>query len=405
MAKTTKTEKTAIKKGVSSFYITGAAQIGEFTFKMNHVYEGSGWCSNEMNLGVNIGDGNTVYCDLAGGFFDSADKENKLYVHGVKKAEDGKKNIDDYDNRFTIDWDDRNDESILETIGDSCFINVGIERDVKDNLFTKKFLSAYDAVAYLKENLKTGDAITVRGKISYSTSADGERVYAKKEIKQIFASRKESDKFVSEFKQTILLDSASVGEKDDEKNVYLIDAYIPEYVGKIKVDGTSIAIKQTILIPKQFELRIDEEKPENTDKLVKRLFKVKSGKMTEMTVEGEFVEGSSVSKVPVEDIPQEIMELVEMGLLTVEEAQTKCAVGNGSREKRMIIRRPAISFVGEGDNKRPVVALDDSKYVEDDKVFITQLVDASDIGGGASETAEGTIVLDDELADLLGDIA
>ena len=66
----------------------------------------------KTELGVDCGEkyGN-VYANLMGGY--STSKGGVIYVHG--KKEDGS---DDWENSFTVDWDDRNNDDILDEIGD-----------------------------------------------------------------------------------------------------------------------------------------------------------------------------------------------------------------------------------------------------------------------------------------------
>jgi len=62
------------------------------------------------------------------------------------------------------------------------------------------------------------------------------------------------------------------------------------------------------------------------------------------------------------------MDLIEMGAYTMEEAINKLAVG-GSKEKKMVIRKPAIKMVGEEDNKKPVILKTEGQYKEEDFFF------------------------------------
>ena len=96
--------------------------------------------------------------------------------------------------------------------------------------------------------------------------------------------------------------------------------------------------------------------------------------MFEITVEGSIVEGASIVNVSDNDIPDDIMELKELGLYTEDEVKAKCAVGGSSREKRLIIRKPSITYIGEGETRTPTVASDKKKYKESDKVFFAQFL-------------------------------
>ena len=370
-----KNELMPLKKGKASFTLIGKAKINDYTFDLDHEYD-SGWTSNNMNIGIDCGDGNVVYAEMSGGYFPAKyNRDNKVYVHGVKVDDNGK-NVDDYENTFTIDWDDRNDSSILETIGKGCFITVGIEKDEKGNTFYKDFLTEYDAVQYLSEHLTDETVVNVKGVIAYET--DGEKVYIKKKINNIALSKAESDKFKATFVQTILLDDGSIGKPDKEKNTIPMSVYVVDYIGKPKINGQKIEVKKNFAIPVNMEFGIGEN-AELAAKQLSKFFKAKKNEIIEMTVEGNLVEGGSIVNITTDDIPDDIKELIEMGFYSEEEALAKCAVGNTSREKRMIITKPSITYIGEGDNRKPTVSRDDKKYKPTDLQFFSAYLATLDL--------------------------
>lgn len=354
-----KEEKKPLKKGQSSFQLIGEAKITDFTFKLDESSNKSDWIYNVLNLGVDCGMGNVIYADMMGGY--GAERDNVLYVHGKKENDNGKM-VDDFDNRFTIAWEDRTDEDILETIGEQCFITIGLEKDKKGKTFAKKFLSAYDAIEYVKEHLVEGTVVNVKGTFKYSLYNDS--VQVKKEIKSIFLSKVDDPaNYKATFTQTVLLDKDSVGKLDRDKAVYPISVRIVDYAKEF--NGKEV--KQNITFNKIFDLEVDKEKPENTKKFIEKVLKVKKD-ITEVTIEGDIVEGQSLVNITEADIPDDIKELIDIGAYTMEDAVNKLAVG-GSKEKRMIIRRPAIKMVGEEDNKKPVILKTEGQYKEEDLVF------------------------------------
>ena len=380
-----KNELMPLKKGKASFTLIGKAKINDYTFDLDHEYD-SGWTSNNMNIGIDCGDGNVVYAEMSGGYFPAKyNRDNKVYVHGVKVDDNGK-NVDDYENTFTIDWDDRNDSSILETIGKGCFITVGIEKDEKGNTFYKDFLTEYDAVQYLSEHLADETVVNVKGVISYET--DGEKVYIKKKINNIALSKAESDKFKATFVQTILLDDGSIGKPDKEKNTIPMSVYVVDYIGKPKINGQKIEVKKNFAIPVNMEFGIGEN-AELAAKQLSKFFKAKKNEIIEMTVEGNLVEGGSIVNITTDDIPDDIKELIEMGFYSEEEALAKCAVGNTSREKRMIITKPSITYIGEGDNRKPTVSRDDKKYKPTDLQFFSAYLATLDLDNPSDNNGNG----------------
>jgi len=354
-----KEDKKQLKKGQSLFQLIGEAKITDFTFKMNETTKKSDWVWNQLNLGVDCGGGNVVYADLMGGY--GAERDNLLYVHGQKENDKGK-TVDDFGNQYTIAWEDRFDDDILKTIGDQCFITIGLEKDDKEKTFPKKFLSAYDAIEYVQEHLKEGMVVNVKGGFVFKIYNDSTTVT--KEIKSIFLSKvDDTSKYKATFTQSILLDKDSVGKLDKEKAIYPIYArvidYTKEYNGKV--------VKQNITFKKTFELEVDKIKPENTKKFIDKVLKVKKD-ITEVVIDGDIVEGQSLVNITEADIPEDIMDLIEMGAYTMDEAINKLAVG-GSKEKKMVIKKPAIKMVGEEDNKKPVILKTEGQYKEEDFFF------------------------------------
>ena len=395
MAKTK--ERKALKKGKAAFNLIGRVKVTDKTFNLDNSYD-SGWTDNSMYVGVDCGNGNTVYAEMRSGFF--PDKDNVIRAYSKDEKDDAGKS-----KSVEIAWEDRLDESLYDSISDSSFLTVGVEKDVKDKTVYKKFLTAYDAVEYLNEHLEDGMIVNVKGTIGYSEYEGN--VSTKKEIRSIVLSKFDDEAdFKATFSQTILVDSKSIGKKNDDKGTMELVAYVIDYVGKPKIDGEKIEVKKNVTYPKTFEVAINEN-PEITAKMLQRFFKPKKGKITEITVTGNLVEGGSTVNITEDDIPDDIKELIEMGLYSEEEAEKKIAVGNGNRERRMIIVKPDITYVGTGDDRKPTVAFEDGKYDEDDLYFYEQaLLDAgaepSSDDDTDSENEETSSEDDDLLAMLEG---
>lgn len=398
MAKTK--ERKALKKGKASFQLIGRAKVTDKTFNLDNSYD-SGWTDNQMYLGVDCGNGNIVYGEMRGGFFPDDDNILRGFSR-TDKDDNGKSKM------VEIAWEDRFDEDLLDTILDTSFITVGVEKDVKDKTVYKKFLSAYDAVEYLSEHLEDGMIVNVKGNIGYSEYDDN--VSTKKEITSIVLSKVESeyekiheaevekaeeeedpdfkfteleDFFKAKFSQMILLDSKSVGKKDKEKGTIMLDAYVVDYVGNPKIDGKKVAVKQNVVYPKTFEIAVNENEA-LTDKMIQKYFKVsKKNMINALTVVGDIIEGAAIVNITYDDIPDDIKELIEMGLYSEDEAKKKCAVGNNNREKRMVIIKPDITYVGEDDNRKPTVALEEAKYEDTDLYFYGQAL--ADVGISVDE--------------------
>lgn len=346
------------KNWQNSFVLVGNAKINEYTFKLNVKSEKSDWIYNQLNLGVDCGEKHgIIYAELMGGY--GADRDNILYVHG--KTDDGK---DDFENRFTIDWEDRFNEDILETIGNLCFITVGIERDKNGEIFYKRFLSPYDVIAYINENLKDNTPISVRGNLKYSIYNG--KVQVRKEINRIsLIDTDDKFNYSAKFTQTVLLTKDSIGKIDRSTGILPIYAkvldYVKEYKGK--------TIKGNVPFDKTFEYEVNlSEEKEKIQKIINKLLKVSKG-VTEITFEGDLVENGAMVTPTIDDLTDDIKELIEMGIYTLEEAIDKCTVNSG-KEKRMIIRKPVIKNVESKDGSLiPVILKTERKYEEDDLIL------------------------------------
>lgn len=373
-------ERKALKKGKAAFTLIGKARVTDKTFNLDNSYD-SGWTDNQMYLGVDCGNGNIVYGEMRGGYF----PEDDNILRGFSKDD---KDSDGKSVQVEVAWEDRFDEDLLDTIADTSFVTVGVEKDVKGKTVYKKFLSAYDAVEYLNEHLKDGMIVNVKGNIGYSEYEDN--VTVKKEITSIVLSKAEEETdFKATFAQTILLDFDSIGKKDPEKNTIVLNAYVVDYVGKPKINGNKVEIKKNITYPKTFEIAINDN-PEITAKMLQRFFKVKKkGTINTLTVMGNLVEGASIVNITEDDIPDDIKELIEMGLYSEEEAKAKCAVGGNNRERRMIIVKPDITYVGQDEERKPTVAFEEAKYEDSDLYFYEQALNDAGVELGDSDDREG----------------
>ena len=358
-------EKTPLAKQnwSQTFTLVGEAVVNDYTFKIDQHSDKSDWIYNQLNLNVNCGDKcGRVSSELMGGY-GSERANNVIYVHG--KNEDGS---DDFKNQYTIDFVDRFDESILEDIGSTCFINIGLEKDIKGQTVVKKFLTPYDAIAYVHDHLEDGMVINVRGQLRY-TIYNG-NVQCRKEINSIFLSKAEPKDYRATFVQTMLLDKDSAGKDTIDKDTLTMHVYayvlekFKEFNGWDLTDGGKV--KGGIFVPlkRTFEFDLKGKNPEQTGKLINKIFKVKKG-VTQITFEGEFVESGAAVTATEDDLTDDIKDLIDCGVYTLEEALAKCST-NGARERKMMILRPQIRMVGDDDSKVSQVQKFDEQYQEED---------------------------------------
>ena len=340
---------------VSSFKLVGRAKINDNSFKIDEVSQ-SGWCYNNLNLGVDCGEKYGVtYANLMGGY--SQVKDNIIYVHG--KKEDG---TEDWENIFTINWDDRLDEEILDTLGDMCFIKVGLENTENGKLYTQKFLAAYDAINYIKEHLTNDTVINVQGNLKYNFYQGN--VTMQRDIKSIFLSKAEPENFKASFAQSILIDNDSINLKEDvdtNRKCVLIHARVLDYIKEL--NGNTI--KGQYPLPFTFEYEYESE--EIFKKVYKLLFKVKKN-IRQINFEGDFINTGATVQATMDDVTDDVKALIAMGLYTEEEILTKYAA-QGGIERRYVLTRPIVRIEGDAENKQTVPQIFDDRYTEEDLII------------------------------------
>lgn len=353
-------EKIVKKDWVSNFTLIGVPKINEYTFKIDEKSEKSNWVYNALNLGVDCGEKHgVVYAEMMGGY--SEENENKIYAHG--KKDDGS---DNFEEQMVVDWNDRFNDEVLEDIGDLSFIKVALVKTNKGKLYENKFLSAYDAIAYIKENLTDDMIVNVKGSLKYSTYNDV--VQVRKNITSIvLSSVDDPSKYKATFTQSILIDKDSASLKKDnidmDKGVMYVNARVLDYVKEVN----GVEVKGQYPYAKQFEFAMNFENEKQCKTIYEKLFKVKKG-ITQITFEGEFIEGGAVVTATLDDLPDDIRDLVEMGVYTEEEACVKCTA-NGNRVRKMVLKKPYIKLVGDDDNKVPSVQKFEERFTEEDLVL------------------------------------
>lgn len=363
MAKSKERKVLDKKNWVQNFTLVGKVVLDDKTFTLDERSNKSDWIYNMLNLKLDCGEkyGKKINCKLMGGY--SNDRNNIIYVHG--KTSD---NRDDFDNSYTIDWNDRFDKDILDDIGDLCFIKIGIEKDTHDEVVVNKFLHAYDAIAYIAENIHNGDEVKVKGRLKYSIYQDA--VQVEREIGSIYLKR-ENENYVAEFTQTVLLDKGSLQKPDKDKCVFPINAYVlekfKEYNGNDLTEGGAVKGGKLVPLCKTFEYEYDPDNLEKAKKIVERCFKVKAG-VTKATFIGVFKEGGALITATEDDLSDDAKELIDIGVYTLEEVLAKCAQ-NGGRERRMLFVKPMLKQVGDEDNKTLQVQIFDKEYSEEDLVL------------------------------------
>lgn len=330
-----------LRKGRSDFNLKGVAKVTDYTFKIDveSKKEGSDWVYSQINLKVDCGKSGEISCEAMSGYGTS--RANEISVHGIKK-DDNDRMIDDYSNRFKIDWDDRLNEDNDEFIGDRCFFKVGLYLDENKKRIVKKFLTQYDMIEYLKEHLTNGMNVEVVGKLTYQYY--NEKWYTKKEIEAVYIGTEDTEKHEAKFRQSVLVSKDCKPERDKETDEIMMPLYIVEYMREY--NGTSLEHKKGEDTVKGLNMPITRYfslDPTRAEGLKSYLKPKKSNSVTEVLMGGIFLKGDNVEtkKVSINDLPDDIKELVDHGLMTEEEAlkdfETFTGANNRKPEKMVLV--------------------------------------------------------------------
>lgn len=353
MAKKNKEKK--LKKTIGYFTLVGKAKVNDNTFSKDIISEKSGYKYSRLNLGVETKKGNTVYCGAMAGYFPGG-KNNK----GQNKDNIIRANTkEDFKTQFEIEFSDRHNKEILKSVHESNFIKIGVEK-YDDNgtpkTYVKKFLTWYDAIPYLEEHLEDGTIINVKGNLNVNFFND--EVQIQKDVTSIFLSNATEDKFKSTFVMEIALEEDSIAKIDKETREYAISAKVIDYLK----EHNGVLIKKNVPFLKTFYIKEREDNPEITKKMLKKFFKVDKDKARLIQVEGEFVEGLTTKEVDENDLSQDMLDLIEMGLYEKEELLQKMAT-NGDRVSKMYITKPYVKRNKQEDGSVKLETfIDDSTY-------------------------------------------
>lgn len=347
-----------LKGGIASVRLVGTARIGKDSFGGVQQKEKSTWKHVDSSFGIESGEGNVNYAQLKGGY--KTDKPI-LYL------------LDEDFKPMQIDWEDRNNPEIIETVSQNRILTAAIEKDEKGKLIRKKFLSEIDFEEYLSVHLQNNQQIIAMCDVEYSEW--NEKTYRNFKLRSVFLNeeRKINNETVparkpeATLRQTYLLNEGSLDrnwqkqlEKDGATHV---NAFVPQYVGKISVNGEYVEVKQTLPFSQRIKIEIPEtvsdEKLPKLIALYKKLFVVKKGAVREISLVMRLNEGYEEA-VGEAEITPEMQELIDCGIMTAEEVEQDVTV-RGDKVSETIFVKPGFRKLSE-EAKTKEIAMDDDKY-------------------------------------------
>lgn len=360
MANTNEQNETVeLKKGKSYVTVVGKAKINEKTFSGELTSDRTGYVYSRINLGIEVEEGVTVYGEMMGGYAPS-----NPVIYSMNKEDNSP---------TTVNFADRLNQNIVDSTADFKLHKVGLLRDDKGDLIVEKFLSPMDVHDYLQEHLKDGMEVTVKGSFGFSEYKDDTQ--RKFQIQNIFLpyQKEEVDESGNKtgellpvqthasFVQSVLVTEDTfkkLSKADKDAGEIVLPTYAVDYVGK----KNGKPVKKNMPFPLPITVKINQEDPSVTEKILKALFDVKKGVVRELAIEGSILEGYEKQEVSEKDvvISDEIKELIAMGLYSEEEAKQKMTV-RGNKVSKLIFARPFLQK-DKDDPTKIFIDKHDDKY-------------------------------------------
>lgn len=354
-------EKVELYPSRRNVYLVGKVKLRDDSFKIAQVSK-SGYTYSSANFGVETATGNVVYVEVMGGYSPT----NPI----IKTQNKAKDSID-------VNWADRLNPKVVEQVNEYKLLKASLaENDAQ------AFLSQFDLIEYMKNNLEDGMEVVVRGQMRLSAyKGEPQRKIEVTGISLPYVKKDDKGnelpvEYRATFTQTLIIDSDSldITSEDEEKGETLLQAYAVDYISKY--DGEKI--NKNAMFPLVINVPIGTEQQR---KVAERLFKVEEEGASEITVEGLVVEGydsSSTSSAEIE-LSEELQELVDLGIYTLEEVKSKVTV-RGNKVSKLLFTKPAIK---KNDDGVVNILEEKGKYAQSDLFFYEQA-----INGEVPEKAE-----------------
>lgn len=334
-------EKTFKKQTYGNFEAVGFIQgLSDDSFKKNlRGKNNPSWVYSRMNLRLVDEAGKNFFISVQDGYSEVNGKD--IYV------------ADKENNPLVIKFGDRTNAPVLAAINDNGFIQVGIKREKQTNEDGKefmgwtynKYLTQYDLITFLSGVLQDGMKVKISGSVKF-TEYNG-NINREFTIKRMFfLGADDTTPTAFKFTQNILIDEDSLDKSKFEET---LTATVLGKVYQKKKKGVYE------VFPVEYVIRATPENKEKVVRMMDKFFTVPTGKLRRINVEGLYNIGYIQSAMTEADLPDEALELIEMGAYTKEEILSRSA--NRTKVDEMEIKRPVVL---RGD--KPTVDMSDDEF-------------------------------------------
>lgn len=297
------------------------------------------WTYNRLSLMLTDGNGKNVYINIQDGY--DKKKGRTLYVQSIN------------DTPMTISFADRFNNALKENIKDSSFFKVATNKTkieaksretgevIMENGEPKmidawnyhRFLTVYDMINFLADKLTDGLKIRITGQVRYREyQGSTQREY---NVQRIFFLQDDTTT-PCEFKitQTVLLTHGCVDYTKVDEGIVKLNAsvYLKKNKDEMMVVPLPLVVKPTVNTNSNFK------------RSVEILYEVPINKVMRIKLNCYVNSGYVQAEVSDDVIPPEMVELIELGVVTKEDL----AKSYNTREKvdELVVIKPALKDGG-----------------------------------------------------------
>lgn len=259
------------------------------------------------------------------------------------------------------------DEEIAKLgINDQSELEAEIKKSEKKH---HEFISEYDFIDFLMkvmESDKYKDAtFYIRGRADYRYSEQNERVYETYIPQRVYLANGCEQSAVATMDFYYGKDSLDTNSADT-KNRYYVNGFLLER------DNTR---KENIPVETTISLVLPDADASDAERRyiagLKRKFTVDGDNFVKLKIDVDMINGAQQQKVSLEDLPDEVREDVEYGLVTLEEIQREMGMTYGER-----IREYRFKGFGYGQKSKP---REETAFTADDFVIKSTADELSDL--------------------------
>lgn len=363
------------EKKIQALYQTFKV-LGKVEFKVNTAEPKKNWSVDTTNdngykyvscrFKVKTNDGISLPVELMGGYYPN--KPTPI------------KTTDKDRNKMEINFEDRLDKEILSTVNEMRLRRANLIDTEYDN--SQLFLHDYDFAKYIKENLKSGQIVIIKGSIKkekYFNDKTKQQVTNTKYIIEEIRLMKEDAENFCEATVNFIIDKDSIDKEDykTEGKIYVngfVTYYANKDLGNQFISNTFIIDKNHIrnIIASKMECKTEEEistQVENNINVLTELLKIKDEKYYVTQWTATPCVGNEIKTMTKDDLTKEQLLFIDMGLITEEEAIKQLGgntFGDRVNELKLIVPTMKLQDVDKDDKKVVKLATD---YVEDDFVI------------------------------------